>query len=143
MALFLDANVWLPLAWERHPSAEATHRWLASQEQKMVLCRVTQLALLRHLTNPVIMGDDVLTNDQAAPAVEALAASDGVIWNDEPSRLNKLFPRLGMRGIHAPKLWTDAYLVGFAMAADHDLVTYDKGFGKFQGAGLRIILLEA
>ena len=53
MPLFLDANVWLPLVWDGHAASESAHRWASRQTADFVLCRVTQLALLRHLTNPV------------------------------------------------------------------------------------------
>jgi predicted nucleic acid-binding protein len=40
-----------------------------------------------------------------------------------------------------PKVWTDAYLVTFAIGHDLELVTIDSDFKNFEKAGLRLQLL--
>ncbi len=84
MARFLDADVWLPLLWEGHVAAAAARAWVAGGEEDLVLCRLTLLAVLRHLTNPAIMGGDVLTNDEAARVLDHLRAQDGILFAPGP-----------------------------------------------------------
>ena len=61
-----DANVWLALAFSdhlRHPNAKA---WFDGQSDgSCAFCRVTQMALLRHLTNSKIMGAFVQSQQDA------------------------------------------------------------------------------
>ena len=143
MARFLDINVWLPLLWEGHVAAPAARAWVAGEEEDMVLCRVTQLALLRHLTNPGIMGDEVLTNTGASRLLHHLRAQDAVIFASEPPGLDALFPATGESPEPHRNWWTDAYLAAFAISGNHELVTFDRGFGRYESRGLRWHLLEA
>jgi hypothetical protein len=39
--------------------------WLAAVREPLYFCRVTQMALLRLLTNPKVMGTDILTPQDA------------------------------------------------------------------------------
>jgi len=53
----VDANVWLALAVDAHVHHAPALNWFAAQaEGSRAFCRLTQLALLRHLTNGKIMG---------------------------------------------------------------------------------------
>jgi len=120
----------------------AARDWVAAGEEDLVLCRVTQLALLRHLTNPVILGGDVLTNREAACLVEHLQAQEGILFEPEPTGLEALFPAAGESPEPHCGWWTDAYLAAFAIAANHELATFDRGFGRYEAHGLRWSLLS-
>jgi predicted nucleic acid-binding protein len=53
----VDANVWLAIALDGHVHHAAALAWFDGQaEGTCAFCRITQLAFLRHLTNPKIMG---------------------------------------------------------------------------------------
>src|SRR5213596_168750 len=53
----LDANVWLALAFSDHLHHSKAKEWLGAQhEGAFAFCRVTQMALLRHLSNSKIIG---------------------------------------------------------------------------------------
>ncbi|MDB6033428.1 MAG: hypothetical protein JWM16_3766, partial [Verrucomicrobiales bacterium] len=53
----VDANVWLALAFSDHAHHVTAKEWFALRsEGSCAFCRVTQMALLRHLTNAKIMG---------------------------------------------------------------------------------------
>ena len=54
----------------RHVHHRIAAPWLDQQTDDLLLCRVTQMSLLRLLSNPAIMGDD-----GAAPAVAHGASS--------------------------------------------------------------------
>ena len=142
MARFLDVNVWLPLLWEGHVAAPVARAWLAGEEEDLVLSRVTQLALLRHLTNPVIMGNEVLTNTGASRLLHALRAQDTVLFAPDPPGLDALFPAAGEAPEPHRNWWTDAYLAAFAISGNHELVTFDRGIGRYETQGLRWRLLE-
>ena len=52
----VDANVWLALAVDGHVHHVAATKWFdARSEGSCAFCRLTQLAILRHLTNTKIM----------------------------------------------------------------------------------------
>jgi uncharacterized protein len=63
----LDATVWLPLSAPDHMH-HARARWYWDDEaiEELAFCRVTALALLRHLTNLRILGDIALVGGAAA-----------------------------------------------------------------------------
>lgn len=62
----LDANLWLALAHEAHTHHDRAERyWEMEALPNAAFCRVTQMALLRHLTNPTIMSEEVLTPTEA------------------------------------------------------------------------------
>jgi len=57
----LDANLWLALAHEGHPHHGRTRRyWNGESLPVAAMCRVTQMAFLRLVTNKTIMRDEVL-----------------------------------------------------------------------------------
>jgi len=142
MPLFLDVSVWLPLVWDGHVASEATHRWLASQSEDLIVCRITELAMLRHLTNPAIMGNDVYSNVEAAGFVESFLAQPDVVFRSEPAEIGNYFPRLGRDADPSRNRWTDAYLAAFSIASKIEFITYDRGFSRYQSEGLTWRLLK-
>jgi uncharacterized protein len=44
-----------------------------------------------------------------------------------------LWEELAVRGTASPKLWMDAYLAAFALAARYSMVTTDAAFHQFRG----------
>lgn len=97
----------------------------------MLFCRVTALALLRHLTNPRILGPETLDGASAWRALRTWLAEPRVNLSTEPAGLDKCLEglnlKLDLRGGH----WTDAYLAAFALAGGHRLVTFDGDFKKY------------
>ena len=61
----LDVNVWLALCSDRHEHHHAAANWLADVLEPVYFCRVTQMSLLRLLTNPKVMGEDLLSPEEA------------------------------------------------------------------------------
>jgi predicted nucleic acid-binding protein len=72
--ILLDVGVWLAAVWGRHAHHPATADWFARQTDDLVFCRVTQMSLLRLLSNPAIMGDDAVDRSQAWRAFDQLWA---------------------------------------------------------------------
>lgn len=137
MPLFLDVNVWLPLVWEGHVATESARQWASGVEEDFILCRFTQVALLRHLTNPIIMADDVLSNDEASELSRALSSRPNVLFSHDPGGVDTLFPAIGNDPEPRRNRWTDAYLAAFAIAGNHRLVSFDRGFARYEAHGLR------
>jgi predicted nucleic acid-binding protein len=59
----IDINVWLALSLEHSPYAGSAQRWfggLTGTRARLPFCRITELGLLRMLTNEAVMGESVL-----------------------------------------------------------------------------------
>lgn len=128
----LDANVWLALAVEahtHHPRAKAY--WEGEAALTTAFCRLTQLAFLRHVTNPSIMRQDVLAPAAAWKKYREFAELPEVRLLDEPPGLDEQLGKYCNTGRISPNLWTDAYLASFAKCAGLRLVTFDGRFRKF------------
>jgi predicted nucleic acid-binding protein len=89
------------------------------------LCRVTQVSLLRLITNPAIMGEDAVTRSEAWRLIDQIRADDRVLWAEEPDQLEAVFRAISARDDNSHKLWTDDYLAAFAQASGASLVTLD------------------
>ena len=61
-----DVNVWIAFAWQGHIHHEIVKPWFAALEpEQAAFCRVTQMGLLRLITNAHVMGYDVLSQRNA------------------------------------------------------------------------------
>ena len=125
-------NVWLALAHEIHPHHAAASLWSSTlgDDATVYFCRFTQLGLLRLLTTPAAMGDDVLTQAQAWDAFDALIANPGNRMLEEPAGIDEPFRRLASSDESSAKVCADAYLAAFAGAASLTLVTFDKALAE-------------
>ena len=141
MAILPDINVLLPLVYGAHTHHPAAIEWLNAVQQtgEVVLCRVSQIGLLRLLTNPVVMGPDVQNGSSAWTTWDALLADDRFRFADEPEGFEANFRLLSMPFGHQPKRWPDACLAAFALAMDVELATFDTGFRTFPGLRLGVL----
>ena len=132
-------NVWFALAHEIHPHHYAASEWGESLDSDAVvyLCRMTQLGLLRLLTNQSAMGEDVLTQSEAWRAFDAFLANPANRMIEEPRGIDPVFRRYTDRNEASTKQWADGYLAAFATAAGTQLVTFDRVLaGNVKGAVL-------
>ena len=137
----LDANVWLALTAEAHSChAQARAYWQDAAAETAGFCRITQLALLRHLTNKAIMGAHVLTPAAAWKKCGVLLTLPEVDFLTEPPGLSDQLGEFCNLGRTSPNLWIDAYLASFARCAALRLVTFDQGFTRF--ADVDCLVLE-
>jgi toxin-antitoxin system PIN domain toxin len=140
-----DSNVWLALALSKHVHHGATREWLETVQEpaSVLICRATQQAFLRLLTNASVLspyGNPPLTNREAWSAYEALLADDRIVfWADEPSGAEPLWKGFAVRSTASPKLWMDAYLAAFALAGRHQMVTTDAAFRQFRGLDVLVL----
>jgi hypothetical protein len=126
----LDVGVWLAAVWARHVHHPAVKTWFDQQPQSLVLCRVTQMSLLRLLSNPAVLGTDVASRSAAWYVIDTLQADKRVTWSDEPAHLEPIWRTMSARDDNSHMLWTDDYLAAFAQAGQLTLATLDGAFAK-------------
>ena len=137
----LDANVWLALAAEAHAHHDrAMAFWNDESADVAAFCRITQLALLRHLTNKTIMGEHCLSPRAAWKMCSDFLVLREVKLLQEPPGLTEQWGHYCDLGRTSPNLWTDAYLAAFAKCAGLRLVSFDSGFSAFPG--LQVLTLK-
>ena len=134
-----DANVWLAIVFSDHVHHVTARDWFDGQTNgTCAFCRVTQLALLRHLTNPAIMGKFVLSQRAAWENYDKLLADPRVVYLSEPPAVEPQFRAFTESESPSHERWTDAYLAAFASVTGSELVTFDQGFKRFGLAKLAI-----
>jgi hypothetical protein len=124
--ILVDVGVWLAAVWGRHVHYPVASDWFNGQAEDLVFCRVTQMGLLRLLSNPAIMGDDSVDRSQAWRIFDQLWSDERVLWADEPDELDAVWRAISARDDKSHKLWTYDYLAAFAQAGDLTLATLDR-----------------
>ena len=140
MTYFPDVNVWLALVVTEHARSRWALEW-ADQASRdwLVFSRVTQMSLLRLLTNPAVMGRDALTGAAAWGILDDLMKRDNIRFVREPDGLEKVWRRFTPSGRINPNFWTGAYLAAFARTTGFTLVTFDRGFSKYDDLPLKLL----
>jgi toxin-antitoxin system PIN domain toxin len=138
----VDVGVWLAAVWGRHVHHPVAADWFEREALDIAFCRVTQMGLLRLLSNSAIMGGDAIDRSQAWRTYDQLSADERVLWADEPAQLDAVWRTISARADKSHKLWTDDYLAAFAQASDATLITLD---GKVPGRypSVRVELLHS
>jgi toxin-antitoxin system PIN domain toxin len=130
--LFPDVNVWIALTYDGHKHHRIASKWYSAlgDDARVFFCRITQLGLLRLLSQVAVMGkEDVMSQAEAWRAFDLLSSDDRVAVLAEPAGLEPEFRRItGQNPMPAPKDWADSYLAAFAQAGGLTLVTFDRGF---------------
>ena len=140
-----DTNVWLALTFENHEHARVATRWLNSVQEpgSISFCRTTQRCFLRLITSAAVAalyGFPPLTNTQAWITYDAFIRDNRIVLRaDEPADLDRYWRDCADRPTASPKLWMDAYLAAFALAAGHQFVTTDRAFRQFRGLDLLVL----
>ena len=137
----VDVNVWLAATWARHAHHDRARRWVDREDDDLAFCRVTEMALLRLVTNPAVTKADARTRREAWDLVLQLQADPRVRFLPEPPGLAPLWLAFSKKDDSSHLLWTDDYLAAFAQAADADLVTLDGGMhGRYPS--VRVVTLR-
>lgn len=139
-SFLVDVNVWLALSSDRHTHYQAAHQWFDTVGPgQAAFCRLMQLAYLRLLTNPQVMGPDVLSSWEAWRAYDELRADARVMFLGEPGGAETTFRRLSARLTGSPGHWTDAWLAALAEAHGLTIVSFDRGFYRHSGVDAHIL----
>lgn len=142
----LDTNVWIAAIFALHPFHERARQVLqdATPADPAVFCRSTQQSFLRLASTPTLLkayGAEGLTNRDALLALGGLLALPQVCEREEPPGVLPLWHRLASRDTASPKIWMDAYLSAFAIAARLRMVSLDLDFKNFVTHGLDLVLI--
>lgn len=144
MTYLADVNVWLAQAYVAHVHHASARSWMeASESDTIAFCRVTQSGFLRLLTNPKVMGDDVLTTENAWQAYDKLRRNTQIEFASEPPGLDDAWRAATRQSHTGPNFWTDAYLAAFASATGFTIVTFDRGFRHYRTVPVRLLTHKA
>lgn len=135
-----DVNVWLAIASRRHIHHQIASAWLETiSDDQLTFCRITQMGLLRLLTNRHAMGIDVLNQIEAWKAYRRLVSDGRIRFLSEPLGLESAWHELTVSSQPATHLWTDAYLHAFGRLASARVVSFDRGFSRFRESDALIL----
>lgn len=138
-----DVNLWIALLVPEHAHHDIALAWYEGPEwDRLALCRVTQMGLLRLLTNRHVMGARVATPVEARDIVNRLLSQQTVLMSAEPGGLDEAWQRLTGIEMGGRNFWTDAYLAAFAQLTGYPLVTFDRGFAKYPKVPVRLLGLR-
>jgi toxin-antitoxin system PIN domain toxin len=135
-----DVNVWVALAFEAHAFHLRAKAWFdATSVVDCQFCRMTQQGFLRLATNPRAVGSDAVSLVSAWRLYDEFMVDSRVTFASEPLDLESDWRSLTADVKFSPKVWNDAYLVAFASGIGAELVTFDKGFVRYQGKAIQIL----
>ncbi|MFM8623200.1 MAG: TA system VapC family ribonuclease toxin [Betaproteobacteria bacterium] len=131
-----DVNVWVALCSAAHPfHASAMQYWQSSCQSGTTLwfCRATMMGLVRLLSQPRVMGSNVLDLAQAIALYRQWLATPAVeLWIEAPGVDEALEQIMARRAQAWPaRLWTDICLAATAQAAGLRLASFDRDFDRY------------
>ena len=140
MNYLADVNVWIALAAVGHVHHSIALTWFEEPQTSQILfSRITQMGLLRLLTNRKVMGENTLTPAGAWRVYATMCDDDRVQYAEEPPHLEDRWREAAKHLGLGPNFWTDAYLAAFAEAGDYTIVTFDRGFRRHGGLDVRLL----
>jgi toxin-antitoxin system PIN domain toxin len=141
MPALIDANVWLPILHAGHSHhTDATAWWDRQSEASCCWCRPIQQTILRLLTNRTVMGEGILSPEEAWLVWEKLILDERVAFLPlEPVGIDAAWQRNIAGRAATPKLWMDAYLAAWAQSGRLSFVTFDSGFKNYPLESLEIL----
>lgn len=135
-----DVNVLFALMTARHQHQPAALGWMSQREPDSVaICRVTQMGLLRLLTNPKALPEGAFTMIRAWQLINEAFSDRRIFFAPEPPRVEVIWESLSTIHGVGPSAWTDAYLAAFAQGHGYEMVTFDRGFRKWEGLQLQVL----
>lgn len=139
-----DVNVWIALAPEGHVHHVPARAWFTAQpDASVAFCRITQMGLLRLLTNSHVMGRAPRTIVQAWETFAQLRGDRRLVFAGEPDRIESAWRQLMTQGGVGPSSWTDTYLAAFAETHSYSLVTFDIGFERWPALKLTLLSVQS
>jgi hypothetical protein len=98
------------------------------------------LGLLRLSTNVTVFPEDALTLDSAWNCYDRFLEDSRIGFTLEPLGLDHFFRLFTSDSSYSSKVWNDAYLAAFAVAANAQLVSFDRAFQLYKQ--LDCVILE-
>ncbi len=120
----LDVNVLVALFDPDHIHHDAAHDWFAEHRvDGWATCPLTELALVRTLSNPASWPDAERTADVIERFRRFRASGDHQFWRDTLELTDTLFNLSFVKG---HRQITDVYLLGLAVKRGGRLATFDR-----------------
>lgn len=131
MTLFFpDVNVWVALSVVDHAHSEVAWNWLRSlpPDARLVFSRITQIGLLRLLSNASVTGKQPLTLREAWGVYDQWLEDPRVEFYPEPRDVDAAFREATkpFDSKSASKAVGDCWLLAFAAGTGATLVTFDR-----------------
>ena len=142
MKLFVDANVWIPILVENHAHHKRAWQWWTTiADREAVWCRMTQMSVLRLLTNSIVMHGTPLSLAESWSVWQRVEQDPRTSFYDvEPAGIAGGWSARIQGRATTPNLWMDAYLAALAELSGFGFATFDKGFRQM---GLTNLVLLA
>src|SRR5580658_1725898 len=105
---FPDVNVWVALAYEGHRHHSSATSWFARLDGEAVyFCRFTQLGLLRLLTHPSVMREDVRNQTEPWQTYDSFLQDERVSFHSEadPEQIQSSLRKLTSSGRSLSRQW--------------------------------------
>ena len=139
----VDVNVVVALLVPRHVHHQVAHNWFGDLISGQVgLCRLAQLAVVRLLGNPKIMGTEALSVSDGWSVVQKFLEDDRIEFLKEPPSVESFITATLDHPHNPAKLVTDGYLAAFAMSSHRKFVTFDRDFLRFRGLELELLVRQ-
>ena len=123
-----------------HTHHVAALKWFeARDDDSIAICRVTQMGLLRLLTNPKVLAGGAHSIHRAWDISNETLADRRVFFEYEPPDLQAVWSAIMKRPDAQPSSWTDAYLAAFSQGHDYEMVTFDRGFRRWSDLMLTVL----
>ncbi|HZZ27027.1 MAG TPA: TA system VapC family ribonuclease toxin [Pirellulales bacterium] len=131
--LLPDINVWLALTFASHEHHRAAKQWYDSLVGEICFfSRISQQGFLRLATNTTVFGSEALTPAAAWNKYDLMLSDPSIEYRDELAGIEVTWREITQQAAFSVSKWTDAYLAAFAKVAGLEIVTFDKGFARFQ-----------
>jgi toxin-antitoxin system PIN domain toxin len=136
-----DVNILLALVAEGHTHHRSALEWFGARaDDSVAICRVTQMGLLRLLTNPKVLRAGVRSIQQAWEISNELLADRRVFFESEPHGLEVAWTAAMQHPAAGSSSWTDAYLAAFAQRHDYEMVTFDRDFQRWPDLAVSVLI---
>jgi len=133
--LLPDTNVWLALAFDGHAHHPAAKSWFEALTTDVChFCRLTQQGFLRLASNASVFKQDAISLVDAWQKYDLFLTDPRVSFADEPANVEQHWRSFTARQTFSPHVWNDAYLAAFALSANLEVVTFDKGMPQYKPA---------
>ena len=100
---------------------------------------MTQQGYLRLASNPSVFKSDALNLAAAWSAYDSLIRDERVRFEAEPIEVESEWRALTNDENFSVKIWNDAFLAAFAKCSMLEMVTFDRGFRRYDGLRLRLL----
>jgi hypothetical protein len=127
-----DVNILLAVVAEGHTHHRSAREWFGTRaDESVAICRVTQMGLLRLLTNPKVLPSGVCSIQRAWDISNEILADKRVFFESEPLGLETAWAAMMQHPAARSSSWTDAYLAAFAQQHNYEMVTFDRDFQRW------------